>query len=364
MPNSREFPVVFLLSTPRAGSTLLASMLGSHSLVHCPPEPWLLLPLTSIAPGQSIIFAAYDHALAQKAWADWYDEQNFSKASASFALSIYQSQLAKTDKQIFVDKTPRYYHILPWLDKIFPLAPKIWIKRSPLDVIASTRKVWGLSIDKILGVDPVPSSFDNTISHSLLISYFGRKQETQYIIRYEDLVASPRREIEQLCAFLKIEMEESMLDFSRNEKLMQSHSKSTMGDKNILGTTSVHAQSIGRWREALSRDDLRRILEVLSRDIFDQLGYADEYDEAVRLAGVDPRIGMTEKFTEISRAYAEYISMGKTDRDTLSAVDDLRIRLAESELARRQYKTTLEWVAASRVYKVLRRFGLWKWFKV
>jgi O-antigen biosynthesis protein len=37
--------LVFLLSTPRAGSTLLAAMLGSHSRIACPPEPWLLLPL-------------------------------------------------------------------------------------------------------------------------------------------------------------------------------------------------------------------------------------------------------------------------------------------------------------------------------
>jgi hypothetical protein len=45
MISDRGDQLVFLLSMPRSGSTLLSLMLGSHPEVCCPPEPWIVLAL-------------------------------------------------------------------------------------------------------------------------------------------------------------------------------------------------------------------------------------------------------------------------------------------------------------------------------
>src|SRR5215213_5664095 len=126
-------------------------MLGSHSQVLCPPEPWLLLPLLATRDDRLIVTAPYDHFLARKGLRDLLDDDDFDRAINAFAVSAYNSLLARAGKGIFVDKTPRYYQILPALDRLFPRAAQVWIRRNPLDVIASCKATWGLTIPELVG---------------------------------------------------------------------------------------------------------------------------------------------------------------------------------------------------------------------
>src|SRR6266516_2767342 len=122
--------LVFLVSTPRAGSTLLAALLGSHPDVLCPPESWLLLPLVGFRDDRLLVTAPYDHQLAQQAVHDLLDTDLFNQAINSFAVTVYNSLLQRSGKRLFVDKTPRYYHILPSIETLFPAAKQIWLKRN------------------------------------------------------------------------------------------------------------------------------------------------------------------------------------------------------------------------------------------
>src|SRR5207244_4522699 len=96
-------------------------------------------------------------------------------------------------KRLLVDKTPRYYQILPELSRLFPTAHQIWLKRSPLDVIASCKNTWGLSLSELLGEPISPHSFDTTVALSLLSAHFSNVSSPSFCLRYEDLVADPAR---------------------------------------------------------------------------------------------------------------------------------------------------------------------------
>ena len=143
--------LIFILSTPRAGSTLLGALLGSHSRTFCPPEPWLLLSLNAIGTKDAMIVSNYDHELARRGLNELVDDSLYNEASSAFARKIYNALLSQQNKDIFIDKTPRYYHILDFIDALFPLAHKIWIKRNPFDVMASYKKTWGHGIDELVG---------------------------------------------------------------------------------------------------------------------------------------------------------------------------------------------------------------------
>src|SRR6266849_3625716 len=160
--------LIFILSTPRAGSTLLGALLGNHGQTLCPPEPWLLLCLNAMRAQDVMAVTHYDHELAREAISQLLDDRLFQQAANAFAVTAYNALLVQANKQMFIDKTPRYYHILPFLEALFPCAFKIWIKRNPLDVIASYKAMEDHTVAELLGHIPSPYSFDTTLGFSLL----------------------------------------------------------------------------------------------------------------------------------------------------------------------------------------------------
>jgi hypothetical protein len=323
--NKQGRNLVFILSTPRAGSTLLAALLGSHSRILCPPEPWLLLHLSVIGADEheAIVISRYDHAMAHKALHELVDSELLREAKSAFAVTIYNSLLDQAGKQVFVDKTPRYYHILPWLDAMFPLAQKIWIKRNPLDVIAS-RKDRGFSIEETVGHALSQASFDTTISFALLASYFEAEAPTKYVIRYEDLVQNTLPHVKAICKFLGLSFEESMLDYGTNQHLMNAYAGAAMGDPKLLTHVRPHTHSVGRWRDSLTPGEIREVLQALGHNLFMRLGYGDILKEAAAQAGLVPEeIHERGSFDRIYEEYGSYV-----DRELLIPSGIQHTRLA------------------------------------
>ena len=49
--------LVFILSAPRSGSTLVSAILGNHHQTFSPPEPWLLLSLNALYSPDAVVLA-------------------------------------------------------------------------------------------------------------------------------------------------------------------------------------------------------------------------------------------------------------------------------------------------------------------
>jgi protein-tyrosine sulfotransferase len=330
--------LIFILSTPRAGSTLLAALLGNHSRVLSPPEPWLLLPLTALRSNDVIIISHYDHELGREALNQLVDDEVFGQAANAFAVTVYNSLLEQAGKQVFVDKTPRYYHILPWLETVFPLAFKIWLNRNPLDVVASCKASWGFTIEELVGDALSSHSFDTTIGFALLASYFEAETPTKKVIRYEDLVQDPVSHVKALCESVGLPFEEGMLNYGENRALMKMYADAAMGDKKILEHTRTHDCSVGRWRDLLTPEEMRKVLLTLGRDLFMRLGYNDLIDEAAARAGINPA-GIDEKgkLDQLFEQYTSYVDKdlprsGGVQRTLIARQNaQLQAKLAEGE---------------------------------
>ena len=182
--------VVFLLSSPRAGSTLLSAILNRHSRILCPAEPWFLLSLHALYHDIGTGIAAYNRGLADIGLREFAGGDEFLRAARAFASSLYGSRLVAAGRSVFVDKTPRYYHILPFLAALFPRARMIWLKRNPLDVAASYKTSWGVPVAEVVGRDLSPNSFDLTLGLMNLGAWFDGSPG-RFEIVYEELVADP-----------------------------------------------------------------------------------------------------------------------------------------------------------------------------
>jgi len=269
--------LVFLLSMPRAGSTILSLLLGSHSTIFCPPEPWFLLKVSALMqPGD--INSVFDDEWATKGTKDFLQGDIFIEAARTFAATAYNKHLLESGKTIFVDKTPRYYHILPFIEQLFPKARKIWLKRNPLDVALSYKKTWGRGTEIITGQKFTVASFDFTVGLFNLEAYFRDPSPCKLEVRYEALVQSPAETLVDICRFMSIQFEAGMLGYTQNEELISRHRASVMGDKKALTTSSVHTRSMGKWAQELSLTEVQQIIGLLGFDIFRRMGYSETID--------------------------------------------------------------------------------------
>ncbi len=138
--------LIFLISQPRSGSTLLQRVLAGHPEVMTVAEPWLMLhPFYALKHDGHT--AEYDAALAREGLDDFLaqvegGEDAYLEAVRGFAGSLYARALASGGKRVFLDKTPRYHHILPELRRVFPQARFVFLLRNPLAVLASTLDAW------------------------------------------------------------------------------------------------------------------------------------------------------------------------------------------------------------------------------
>jgi hypothetical protein len=296
--------LAFLVSTPRSGSTLLGAMLAGHADVLCPAEPWVLLPLASLVRGEVFFSGAFDQGLTSQAVKELLPPDVLDRSIRAFVTEAYGSLCRRANKEIFVDKTPRYYQILPDLERIFPEARKIWIKRSPLDVLASLKDTWNVSIDELIGKTFTPFTFDATMSWRLLLDFFGPAGDNCLTVKYEDLVFEPDKVLLRLGDLLGVAFDDTSLAFAENEPLMDGYRRATMGDRKFLETNSVHARSIDRWREIFSANEVETILRTLGTGLFAELGYEAVLVEALEFSGVSSKdIPAKGRMEEITQAF-------------------------------------------------------------
>lgn len=266
--------LVFLFCLPRSGSTLLSLLLSSHPLVHAPPEPWFLLRLAEVC-GRAAPERVYDDHYAEIGTRAFLGEDTFLASARAFALCAYNRALETAGKPFFVDKTPRYYHLLGWIEDLFPEAKKVWLKRNPLDIAASYKRTMGISVDVLLGRRVQEASFDFPVGLPALEAYFGSPTENRYTLAYEALVADPEGQMRGLCRFLGVDLDPGMLDYGKDPVLMAAFAGSEVGDAKALTHARVHPGALGGWKTGLTREEALEIVHLLGTDLLETMGYGD-----------------------------------------------------------------------------------------
>ncbi len=335
----------FLLSSPRAGSTLLSVILNRHSEILCPSEPWFLLSLHALYHDTVTGIAAHDPRLAGIGLREFAGEEEFLGAARAFALSLYGARLRATGRSLFIDKTPRYYHILPFLAALFPASRMMWLKRSPLDVAASYKETWGVPVAELVGRDLSPNSFDLTLGLLNLGAWFDRSPG-RLEFSYEELVAKPDHMVARVLELFGLKTESGLVEYGADAESMSGFHRSSLGDKKVFEHSRPHGRSVGRWRDTFSPAELAELITGIGTDTFVRMGYEEDLAEASRRAAFSagrehrpPRY--LEKLRLHQRWFAaalplEAMGSGQAPQDgsgTLSDARTVRLALLEARLA-------------------------------
>ena len=264
---------LFLFSLPRSGSTLLQRMLAGHSAIQTAPEPWVMLALAGLKPGEGAgaIYASYSRHGLNDALRDFVDAMPAGTAAydeilREAATKMYEAASSRSG-EYFLDKTPRYFLIIDFILDLFPDSPAIALIRHPLDVLASVIRGWGG------GRLWIHNALLDLYHGPVLLHEAMRRRPTRFLrVEYENLVAEPATVCRALCSHLELSYEEEMTTASP-----ETVTRGEMGDKSEnIHRREVVGSSIGSWREVLAtpvrREFARRYIRRLGPDVLATFG--------------------------------------------------------------------------------------------
>ncbi|MFI6292875.1 sulfotransferase family protein [Nonomuraea sp. NPDC050790] len=187
---------VFLFSSVRSGSTLLRVLLNSHSLIHSPIETHFRR-VTSGFPTDPVrqAVAALGHTHSDVEHLVWD--------------RLLHRELARSGKEILVEKTPS--NVFAWrrIATCWPDARFLFLLRHPMSIAQSWHEA-----------DPDNRPMDEAVSRTL--NYMVYLQEARehlpgMTLTYEDLVAEPAPVLRKVCDFLQVDWEPAMLEYGSRD---------------------------------------------------------------------------------------------------------------------------------------------------
>ena len=273
---------LFIISSGRSGSTLLASMLNMHPVFHVPVEliglysylPWRLRFYGDLNKPFNRLLLARDLRLVGQLREFGIDldaeplADRIGKGRKDFqgvVGALYDELLKTSGKQRLVDKTPNNGRYAERIARTWPESEIIHLVRDGRDVALS-------SMSSRRGIN-----FRNTFElgcawggGNLRRAAFGMRNRHRYHrLRYEDLVSNPEAELQRLCNFLNVRYDGQMLDYAdgdfarRNAARLDYH-------PNLV--RKVMSDNVGKWRKAMPARH-RRLYEALSGKALVSFGY-------------------------------------------------------------------------------------------
>jgi len=222
----QEFPIGFVLGCPRSGTTLLRTMLNMHDQIWAPGE-LNMAHFANMADRSKMILPMMRYSILDEC-ASRLNESISSfpemfKAWERDALpvtEIYRKFYEAEPNTLIVDKSPAYsvfFEDLEVIGKRFANAKFIHIVRNPHDMIRSFVKLRMYKNASGLfepGLSPYQMGEVFWVAHNSNIIQFLSQipNERKCMLRYEDLVSDPAKQLTKICDLLELPYDPKMAD--------------------------------------------------------------------------------------------------------------------------------------------------------
>jgi len=274
--------MLFVISSPRSGSTMLERMLESHSEILGGPEPHLLTPLAHLGVWDNVEKAPYDHVLAADAQKLFIErlpgrEQDYWDACRAYCDVLYGRLLdANGTSTVCLDKTPAYGLVLPFMMKIFPDAKYVVLTRHPLATFSSYANSF------FDGDYEVAQKYNPLLNRYVpAIAKFLRQEEVPYLhVAYEDLVADPETWMEKIYGYIGVPFEKETIDYGDRKR--DGKSEKGLGDPiGVNRHSRPSASGAHKWVEEFGAEPAKKsfmegVIAQLDPADLETLGYPIE----------------------------------------------------------------------------------------
>lgn len=215
---------IFIVGLARSGTTLLQSMLGNHQEVSSLPETHFFsktIPKQPILRYFSIVKSSHkNHVnsyLKENGYGHLYREYAMPKYNlnqwTSYLIQIIDSIAAYEKKSIWLEKTPLHLHYIDIIKKNTSNCYFLHLVREPIANIAALLDV-GRKYPGQFQQNSLKKAYKRYINETAVTSR-KIKSPGNILIHYEDLVSHPAQTLKNICDFISIPFQKSMLDHSK-----------------------------------------------------------------------------------------------------------------------------------------------------
>lgn len=307
---------IFVFSLPRAGSTLIQRVLMSHQDVSSVAEPWIMLPFC-YAKMKNGIFTEYNQSLSSYGIEDFIynlpnKEEDYYQAIHNMLFSLYEKQ-CKNNEKYFLDKTPRYYLIIPEILKIFPDAKFIFLFRNPIHIYASLISTF--ANNRFKGI--YNTYIDLYSGPKLLSDAYSQMKDKSIAIRYEDFVKDPKGIMRKISEYLEIDFDQNILS-----NFVSQDTKGRLGDPTgVKNYKQIEKKSLDKWKSIFSNSFRKKIIfkyiQSLDEATLQVQGYNKdkllmEIDSIKVASGICLRDRLDYYYSTIIRIYKPNIFLSKS----------------------------------------------------
>jgi glycosyltransferase involved in cell wall biosynthesis len=268
--NHIEKNIIFLISMPRSGSTLLQRIIESSQYIESTGEPWFALPILC-SYDQEIIESLYDQKTLNAARSAFLNETGitdeiYHRAEASYLHSIYSEISNNTKAPYYLDKTPRYALVVDKLYQRMPNSKYIILQRNPLSVINSYCSTWAKNnLQRVAKNKFFMNDFKRGFINLINFADKHKVNPNVLVVNLEELTRDPEKVKKKLDSFLGVSVK--VRDF--NQHKMKNRK---MGDhKTINNSNTVLNKNIDPSVAAKNFSNLKcysDILDVIPSKVF------------------------------------------------------------------------------------------------
>ena len=270
--------MLFVISSPRSGSTMLERMLESHTMILGGPEPHLLTPLAHLGVWDKVDKAPYDHVLAAESQRLFIQnlpekEQDYWDACRAYCDVLYGRYLGTTGKSVCLDKTPAYGLVLPFMMKVFPDAKYVVLTRHPLATFSSfANSFFDGDYQTAQDYNPLLNRYVPALA-----SFLRQTRVPHIHVRYEDLVKEPEMWMERIYEHIGVPFEKDTIDYGSKSK--GEGERKGLGDPiGVKQHSRPTTASVKKWVEDLAADEsklrlMQTIVDQLAPEDLETLGY-------------------------------------------------------------------------------------------
>jgi hypothetical protein len=246
-------PPIFVVGSPRSGTSLFRLILDSHPSIACGPETHLLARMDDAA-------KRYAKQLDRYAFDDAYWHAQYRTFFESFKLDYAH----RKGKARWADKTPSYARHLPFITSVFPEAQVVHVIRDVHMVTASALNRWGWR--------RAWDTPDRWVANVNAARTFGAEMSpAQYTeIRFEDLVGDTEGTLRPLFEWFGEAWDPCVLDYDQHEHDESPRNRRVRETARSAGGTAVdqtRATKPRRKVDPVLRAHIRQVAGALNREL-------------------------------------------------------------------------------------------------